>query len=95
MNVELPDVIAGNAARKIGVEVKLTKDDKKYFTKKEVQDLLSFCERFGCECWLAVKFLRKPWRFMSPEDCRQTSSSYVVSVVDAERKGLTFEELVQ
>jgi len=95
MNVELPDVIAGNALRKVGIEVKLTKDTKKYFTKREVEDLLIFCNKFGCECWLGVKFLRKPWRFMSPEDCRQTGASYVVSVEDTEKIGLTFEELAK
>ncbi len=92
---ELPDVIAGNAARKIGVECKLTKDDAKYFSHREVDELLFFCRRFGCECWLGVKFLRRGWRFVSPEDARRTAASYVVTHEDAQRKGLTFEELVR
>lgn len=94
MDYELPDVIAGKGARKIGVECKLTKDDAKYFTKAEVESLMIFCEKFGCECWLGVKFLRKGWRFLSPEDARETAASYVVSWKMAELKGLTFDELV-
>lgn len=94
MDYELPDVIAGRGARKIGVECKVTKDEKKYFTKQEVEELLAFCHKFGCECWLGVKFLRRGWRFLSPEDARETQSSFVVSFADAELKGLTFEELV-
>lgn len=95
MDYELPDVIAGSGSRKIGVEVKLTKDGTKYFTRGEVDSLLAFCRKFGCECWLGVKFLRKGWYFVSPEDARLTASSYAVSYEDALRKGLTFEELVR
>ncbi len=95
MSMELPDVIAGNPVRKIGVEVKLTADERKYFTRKEVEDLLLFCTRFGCECWLGVKFLRRGWFFLSPEDCRQTSNSYVISLQEAQLRGLTFAELTQ
>jgi len=94
MPVEIPDVIAGHANRKIAVEVKLTKELTKYFTKEEVHSLQAFSSRFGSECWLGVKFLRKGWRFLSVEDMRVTASSYAVTWVEAERKGLTFEELV-
>lgn len=95
MDHELPDVIAGHGARKVAIECKLTTDDSKYLTKKEVEELIFFSQRFGCEAWLGVKFSRKGWRFLSPEDCRQTAASFVVSWEDAERKGLTFEELVR
>ena len=93
--VPVPDVIAGNAARKLAVEAKITTADAKYFTRKEVEELQFFCTRFGCEAWLAVRFFRKPWRFLSLEDVRKTDASYVVTLDDAERKGLTFEELVR
>lgn len=92
---EIPDIIAGKGHRKIGVEIKITKDSKKYFTKEEVESLLSFCRRFGCECWLGVKFLRKGWWFVSVEDARMTGRSYVIDISDMGLKGLTFEELVR
>lgn len=95
MDTDLPDVIAGNAARKIGIECKVSGDDAKYLTKAEVESLVTFCTRFGSEAWIGVKFLRKGWRFMNPEDVRQTAQSYVVTWEDAQRKGLTFEELVR
>lgn len=94
MPYEIPDVIAGCGSRKIGVEVKLTKDDTKYFTKSEVEALLVFCRKFGCECWLGVKFLRRGWFFLSVEDARETESSYVVSLSNAKLRGFSFEELV-
>jgi Holliday junction resolvase len=91
----VPDVIAGNAARKLAIEAKITTAIAKYFTKEEIDDLQSFCTRFGCEAWVAVRFFRKPWRFVSLEDLRKTEASHVLSARDAERKGLTFEELVK
>ncbi len=94
MDYELPDVIAGNATRKIGVECKLVKEGTKYFTREEVDALVAFCHRFGCECWLGVKWLRKGWYFISAEDARETKNSFAVSLEEAERKGLKFEELV-
>lgn len=92
---DVPDVIAGNAARKLGVEAKITTSEAKYFTKEEVESLLSFCQRFGCECWFAVRFFRKPWRFVCVDDLRKTEMSYVLTLEEAERKGLSFEELVK
>lgn len=91
----VPDVIAGNAARKLAIEAKVTTSEVKYFTKEEIDDLQFFCTRFGCEAWVAVRFFRKPWRFVALEDLRKTEASYVCSLIDAERKGLLFEELVR
>jgi len=91
----VPDIIAGNAARKIAIEAKVTTSEAKYFTKEEIDDLRFFCMRFGCEAWVAVRFFRKPWRFVALEDLRKTDASYVLSFEDSERKGLLFEELVR
>jgi len=91
----VPDVIAGNAARKLAIEAKITTSNVKYFTKEEVDDLQSFCTRFGCESWVAVRFFRKAWRFVALDDLRRTENSAVLSLEDAERKGLLFEELIQ
>ena len=90
----VPDVIAGNAARKIAIEAKITTEQSKYFTKDEIHDLREFSTRFGCESWVAVKFFRKPWRFVSLEDLRETNSMYVLTQLDSERKGLLFEEMI-
>ena len=95
MDHELPDVIAGHGPRKVAIECKLTTSDAKYLTHKEVDELVVFAQRFGCEAWLGVKFSRKGWFFVSPEDARKTGASYVVTLADARRKGLSFEELVR
>ncbi len=90
----VPDVIAGNAARKIAIEAKITTDKSKYFTKQEIADLRTFCTKFGCESWVAVRFFRKPWRFVALDDLRETGASFVLTQEDSERKGLLFEEMI-
>lgn len=89
-----PDVVASNNVRKLAIECKLTIEKKKYFTKKEINELKYFCEKFGAESWIAIKFFHKPWYFLSLEDLEETNSSWAVSVELAELKGLTFEEIV-
>jgi Holliday junction resolvase len=90
-----PDIVASNNVRKLAVEVKLTTEKKKYFLAQEIKELQYFSEKFGAEAWVAVKFYHQPWRFVSVEDLEQTGSSLAVSLELAERKGLSFEELVE
>ncbi len=90
-----PDVVAANNVRKLAIEVKLTTEKKKYFTKKEINELLYFSEKFGAESWVAVKFYQVQWYFLTIEDLEVTGSSYGVSIELAKRKGLLFEELIQ
>lgn len=89
-----PDIVASNNIRKLAIECKLTTEKKKYFSKKEINELTYFSEKFGAESWVAVKFFHQPWYFLSLEDLEETTSSWAVSIELAELKGLTFEELV-
>ncbi len=89
-----PDVLAGHQGRRLAIECKVTIDDKKYFPEKEIRLLLYFATAFGAEAWVAVRFLRKPWVFLSIEDLEQTKMSYVVSQEIVERKALSFDELI-
>jgi holliday junction resolvase Hjr len=90
-----PDVIASNNVRKLAIECKLTTEERKYFTKQEVNELKFFAERFGAEPWLAVKFFREEWRFFTPEDAAETDASFVVTVEQARSRAITFEELIE
>lgn len=95
MQHDLPDVIAGHGNRKIAIEAKLTTKGIQYLTKEEVASLIAFAQRFGCEAWIGVKFARKGWRFLAPEDLRVTKVSHAVTLDEAQAKGLTFEELIR
>lgn len=90
-----PDVIAGNNLRKLAIEVKLTTATRQYFTKQEVADLRFFGERFGAEAWVAIKFFRRPWLFLSIEDLIETPKAFVASLEVAERRGCSFAELLE
>lgn len=90
-----PDLITGNNLRKLAIEVKLTTLDRQYFDKKEIEDLKLFGALFGAEPWVAIKFSRQEWLFMTLEDLEETPKSFVASKEVALRRGLTFEELVK
>ena len=88
-----PDIIAGNNIRKLAIECKLTTAEKKYFPRKEIEELRYFAEKFGAEPWVAIKFFRKEWMFFSLEDLDATPSSYVIGV-EKEHRALSFEQLI-
>ncbi len=87
-----PDLIVGNNVRKLAIEVKVSGSKYQHLTKKEIEELQEFSNIFGAEPWVAVKF--KQWYFLMLEDIKQTASNYSISKELAERKGLSFEELI-
>lgn len=89
-----PDIIAGNRVRKLALEIKSTSSDKKYLTQEDIMQLQEFCNRFGAEPWFGVRFSNKKWFFLNIEDIDKTAKQFVISKELAERKGLTFEELI-
>ncbi|MBR9692880.1 Holliday junction resolvase [Candidatus Woesearchaeota archaeon] len=90
-----PDVLAGNNIRKLAIECKLTTSPRQYFTKKEVNELQFFSEKFGAEPWFAVKFFHEPWYFFTVEDMKETGVSYAVTVEQARSRGVEFKELLE
>jgi Holliday junction resolvase len=89
-----PDIIAANISRKLAIEAKLTKDDKKYFTKQDIGQILEFSKKFGAEAWLAVKFSKYGWFFLPPSEIEKTKEGFVFSLKKAKLKGLSFNELL-
>ncbi len=90
-----PDLLAGNAVRRIALECKVTKEQKKYLTKEEVEQLRVFSQKFGAESWVGVKFPGEPWYFLMLEDLQDTGSCLAVSLELAKFKGLMAEELLR
>ncbi|MBI2573313.1 Holliday junction resolvase [Candidatus Woesearchaeota archaeon] len=89
-----PDLLAGNAIRRLAIECKVTKDEKKYFTKEEINQLQTFAQKFGAEPWVAVHFPGQPWHFCMLEDLKDTGASFCLSLELARFKGLTKEQLL-
>ena len=90
-----PDIIAGNILRKLAIECKINKSTYQYLKKGEIKDLKLFCDYFGAEPWIAVKFQKIGWFFLTLEDLKETKEGFVVSEEIARNKGLLFTELIE
>jgi len=98
MHYPSPDLLAGNRIRKIAIECKCINNGSFYFEKKEIDDLKEFCNRFGAEPWIAIKFGEselKDWLFFMLEDLKETEKGYSVTAELGKMKGLLFEEVVK
>ena len=89
------DVIATNKLRKLAIECKTSNDKSKYLSKEEIKQLKEFSDLFNAEPWIAVKFDRHDWLFLSLDDLKETDNNFLVSLDIAEKKGLLFEELLK
>jgi holliday junction resolvase Hjr len=89
-----PDIIAGNAIRRLAIECKVTKDQKKYLTNEEIKQLHTFSQKFGAEPWVGIRFPSEPWYFLMLEDLQDTGNNWVISLASARLKGLTMHELM-
>lgn len=94
MKYPSPDILVGNGLRRLAVECKVTKDDKKYFEKIEIDSLKTFANIFGAEPWVAIKFKGHEWYFMSLEDLKETDRCFMADASIAKNKGLLFEEMI-
>lgn len=90
-----PDIVAGNANKKIAIEAKFTSDKTKYFLQKEITELQYFCDKFGAEPWVAVKFDKEPWYFFPIHDLKETGKNFAITLKDAKIQGLLFEDIVK
>ncbi len=89
------DVLASNKIRELAIECKTSNDKNKYLKKEEVSQLKEFSDIFGAEPWIAVKFDRHDWLFINPEDLKDSGNNFLVSLDLAEKKGLSFGELLK
>ncbi len=89
-----PDIIASNNIRRLALECKATKKTSVYIPKEEIGALVEFSRMFGAEPWVAVRFSRQEWFFISIDDMNDTGNNYAVNVELAKRKGLLFDEII-
>ena len=89
-----PDLLAGNAIRRLAIECKMIGSEKKYFVQEEIDQLQTFAQKFGAESWIGIRFPAEEWYFLMLEDLEKTGTNWAISVELAKRKGLKFEELI-
>lgn len=94
MPLPMPDLIAGKAGRILAIECKSGKD-KRYLTKKEVDELKEFGSKLGAEAWIGARFNNNEWFFIKPENLgKNRGKNFFVNVELAKQKGLKFNELI-
>jgi len=95
MKYPSPDILAHRDGLSLAIECKITKSDYQYLEKREIEELLSFSKISGCRPFVAVRFFRSDWRFLAPEDLKDSGSSFVITPDIAELKGLLFEDIIK
>jgi holliday junction resolvase Hjr len=89
------DILASNTIRRLAIECKASKDTSKYLGKDEILQLKTFSQLFGAEPWIAVRFDRADWLFLTLEDIKDTGQNFCITLDSAKKKGLLFEELLE
>lgn len=89
------DVLATNKLRKLAIECKTSKSSSKYIEKVDIEQLKEFSEMFNAEPYIAVKFDKKEWLFLTLEDLEETGKNFMINIKKAEIKGILFEELIK
>jgi Holliday junction resolvase len=90
----LPDVLAGNGKIYLAIEVKTTSKEKIYIDSPQIDGLCEFCDLFGAEPYLGVKFKFTKWLFLPPDKIDRTrSNNYRVDKEVALEKGLELDEI--
>jgi len=95
MKYPSPDIIANKAGLTLAIECKSTGSKYQYLEKREVKELVEYAKASGARPLVAVRFNRLPWRFLDPEDLKETAQSLVVTPELAELRGYSFEELTK
>ena len=90
-----PDILAGNSDRTLAIECKFTQKKSQYLTKEEIEQLKEFSRRFNAEPWVAIKFGKESFVFLSMDDMEETPKFYVVSMKTAKLRGLALEDLIK
>jgi Holliday junction resolvase len=90
-----PDLLAGNGLKSVAIECKSTKDEKKYFERKEIEELLEFADKFGAEAWAALRFDNKGWWFIEAAKLKKSKGdNFFISLNHLKREGLVFDEFI-
>ncbi|HDP73539.1 MAG TPA: Holliday junction resolvase [Candidatus Woesearchaeota archaeon] len=90
----VPDILVSNGLKPVAIEIKIVGSGYKYFSRKEIDDLILFSSKFGAMPFVAVKFSGSPWLFVSVENLVETPHGFSVRVSEGEVKGMFFEDFI-
>ena len=93
MKYPAPDIIANKKGINLAIECKATSSKYQYLEKREIDELVAYARMAGARPLIAVRFNRREWRFLNPDDLQCSGLNLVITPELAEARGLTFDEL--
>lgn len=91
MRYPCPDLLVGNASKRLAIECKVNKGTRQYISRQQIGELNEFATIFAAEAWVAVKF--DEWYFIPNENLHETQKNFVISQEMAKSIGFSFEEI--
>ena len=94
MRYPSPDILAAKEGKIIALEVKITKNNSKYFEREEILALRGFSRLFKAEPFIAIKFKKEKWWFLKLDNLIEKEKSFMANLDLAKNKGISFESLI-
>ncbi|MEM2933164.1 MAG: Holliday junction resolvase, partial [Candidatus Pacearchaeota archaeon] len=60
--------------------VKATRNERKYISKEQAEELFNFAKIFGLKPVIFIKFFRSGWYIFTPEQLEKTSKSFIADL---------------
>jgi Holliday junction resolvase len=90
------DILIGKIGKKgYAIEAKSSKKTAIYITKSQIEDFVLFGMTMGLTPVIAVRFNRKGWLFLSPEQLSDSGKNWVISLKTALEKGKRFGQFFE
>ena len=89
------DLLVGNGNLMAAIECKATRSNKKYITNEQIADFKTFSKNFGLAALVAIKFSRKGWWFIHPDEMESTGKNIAISLEDIRVRGKSFDALIE
>ena len=93
MQYPSPDIIANGANMGLAIECKACKTGYQYFDLEEIGQLKEFADKAGLEPYIAIKFNRTKWIFLTPDQLDRTKKRIGIKKSVALERGKSFHDL--
>ncbi|WP_318249160.1 Holliday junction resolvase Hjc [Geoglobus acetivorans] len=79
MQYPSPDILAGNGAIFLAIEVKVREKLPLYISAEKLRELVMFSNLFGAKPIIALKVKKEKWRFFELEMLEETKKGYKIT----------------
>ena len=90
-----PDILAGNKNRLLAIECKSIKNNRHYFPKKEINELVEFSNIINAKPIIGMRFDNHGWFFLNVKNLKTNKNgNYSISLKLSKKEGHNFQELI-